>query len=462
LFFTYQIFDRLLTANRDLTISPGLAERWEISDDQLSVTLFLRQGVAYQDGTPFDAESVAWNINRHKTHPSSVLTSALEPIASVEIVDTHTVRLVLSSPFSPLLAQLASNAGMMVSKNEAEAQGDAFGSAPHMGGSGPFIITEQVPNDHVTLARNPNWWGTEAGIQLPYLDELVVRVFPDSSVRFTNVRSGDSHVIYDLDRADLVIARDDGSLVVSSTPSTTFVGMFAGHQEGKPFADSRYVKAVSMAIDRAEIATVAFQDTAKPGYGPITPSHGLAYDPAFEPYKVADPEGAKALIEEVGQGPLTFELLYVSGDPATLQIVQLIQAQLARADITMNLRGLPSAQWTDEFVAGNYEMTWSGIGTGNIDPEVRIRDFCHSTGRLNTGKYSNPEVDQLLDQQRETFDLDERRTLLRRAEEIATVDDPSHVWVAFPDVFVVHKAQVHGLAAHPVQRPTFETTWIAP
>jgi peptide/nickel transport system substrate-binding protein len=459
-FFELQTHDRLLGTDRNLKIIPGLAERWTVAPDQKSVTLFLRKGVTFHDGSPWDAATAKWNLDRNITHAKSVHKAALAPIDKVEVVDDSTIRLVLKDAYAPLLAQLTTQAGFMSSRKEVEAQGDTFGSKVHKGGSGPFMYQEIVTNDHVTLVKNPNWWGRdEFGQQLPYVDRVTIRIIPDNSVLLTNLRTGSVNAMYEPLRADIGLAKSESSLVVKSVPTTTFLVLIPNQKSGMVFSERRYVKAVSMAIDRAEILKVAYEGTGDVGYGPISPRH-FAFDPDFKPYEKPDVEGAKKLVQEVGKGPLSFEIMYTTGDQARLQALQLVQSQLKKADINVTLRGLASAASTAEFNAASYPgMNANSVGTGNLDPEVRIYDFAHSKGRLNRAGYSDPEVDRLLDGQRLTFDEKVRTDLLRRAQKIAVVDHPAHIWYQFPHAFIIHTKDVKGLEPDPVDRPSFATAW---
>jgi peptide/nickel transport system substrate-binding protein len=461
-YFHQHMIDRLLYAGRDLKLRPGLAERWETAPDQKSVTLFLRKGVTFQDGTALDAEAVRWTFERNMTHPRTVHTRALAPVANVQVVDPTTVRINLKQPSSPFVAQLTTTLGAIMSRAEVEKQGDNFGKGPHKAGSGPFVMQELVSNDHVTYTKNPNWWGRdEFGGQLPYVDRLVIRIVPDSTGRFTNVRTGNVDAIYEVAAEDLQLAASEPSLVVAMVPSTSWQELTLNHRAGRPFNDVRYVKAVANALDRDEIVRVAYKGTASVGFSPISPLH-FAYDPNFKPYPKPNLDTARALVSQVGKGPLTFELEYEGGDTGILQDVQLMQAQLKKADITMTLKALPRAQWTSNYTGGLFvdASLAANSGGGNVDPDVRFYDFRHSKGRSNYGKYVNAEVDRLLDQNRAISDQAQRTDLLRKAQQISEADDQCGIVIHWHNSYAVFVKQVKGWEPHPVTRPTFENAWV--
>ena len=460
-YFQLQTHDRLIATNKDLKLVPGLAEKWEWSSDNKALTLTIRKGATYHDGTPVDGESIRWNIDRNITNPKSVHKAAYAPVDKVELVDPQTVRLTLKNPSSSFIAQLTTQAGFMSSRKEVERLGDAYGNGAHKGGSGPFMYDEIVTNDHVTLVRNPSYWGKdEFGTQLPYLDKVVIKVIPDSTARLSALRAGQVDGIYDIVRSDLALVNSDANLVVKSVPTTTFLLLIVNRRPGLVFSEPRYIQAVNKALDRTEILKVAYEGAGRIGYGPITPLH-FAYDPTFEPYKAPDIEGAKKLVQDVGKGPLKFEIMYTTGDAARLQSLQLIQAQLKKADITVDLKGLPAAQSSTDAAAGNFPgMNANSVGTGNLDPEVRMIDFAHTTGRLNYGKYSNKQVDSLIDQQRAITDEAKRKDLLRQAEKIVVVDDPAQIWYQYPDAYTVSVKAAKGFDPHPVDRPPLVNIWL--
>ena len=143
--------DKLFDIDEKLTIVPQLAQSYEWSADSKALTIKLRSGVTFHDGEKMDAAAVKYSLERHKTMPGSNRRGELAPVASVDVVDPMTVRINLSAPFSPLLAQLADRAGMIVSPKAAQEAGDKFGAKPVC--SGPFKFVERVAQDRIVLER---------------------------------------------------------------------------------------------------------------------------------------------------------------------------------------------------------------------------------------------------------------------------------------------------------------------
>jgi peptide/nickel transport system substrate-binding protein len=445
----YQIYDSLVRIDPTGKIIPWLAEKWDTSSDGKQVTFSLRKDVKYHDGSAFDAASVKWNIDRYRTTDGSARSGELAPVDSVDVVDPATVRFNLKAPFAPLLATLVDRAGMMVSQKAVEAGGTDFTRKAFKAGTGPFVLTEAIKDDHMTLEKNPDWWGTDqAGNKLPFLDKITIKPITDAEVRVTNVRTGDAHFINNVALKDITTLKSDSTLTYQETPSYDWFSLVTNRKEGFIFNEGRYVKAVSVAIDRQELLQKAFFGIGSVGYGTIAPSH-FAFDPNFKPFEKPDPDQAKQLVSAVGKGPLSFEMLVSSGDAATLQQAQLIQAQLKRADIDAQIVQLEFAQILDQQTKHSFKgATYIGW-SGRIDPDGNTYDFLYTNRPNNDTSYSNADVDKLLDAQRAATDEASRKDSLRKAEQIYVVDDAARVWFRFGISHLLTVKALQGLQPYP-------------
>ncbi len=456
----YQLYDSLVRIDAEGKIIPWLAEKWDISQDGKTVTLSLRKDVKYHDGTPFDAESVKWNIDRYRLTQGSARSGELASVDSVSVVDPATVKFNLKSPFAPLLANLVDRAGMMLSRKAVEAGGADFTRGPVGAGSGPFKFVEAKKDDHITIEKNPDYWGKDKdGNKLPYLDKIVVKPITNSDVRLTNVKTADAQVANNIAGKDVAGVKTDSTLVYKEKPAYRFESIIPNEKAGFVFNERRYVKAVSMAIDRKELLDRWAFGVGAVGYGTIAPSH-FAYDPNFKPFEKPDPEGAKKLVAAVGKGALKFELLVSSGDPAGIQLASLIQAQLKKADIEMEITQLEFAQilklQDDHTFKGMTLINWSG----RVDPDGNTYDHIYTGRPFNDSAYSNAQVDKLLDEQRATFDQEKRRAALRAAEQIYVVDDPARVWFRFGVAQVLTVKNLQGLEPYPDSLLRFQFAWL--
>jgi peptide/nickel transport system substrate-binding protein len=333
---------------------------------------------------------------------------------------------------------------MMVSRKAVEAGGQDFTRKAFKAGTGPFMLTEAVKDDHVTIEKNADWWGATK----PSLDKVIIKPIKDPTVRLTNLRTGNADIMNRLAGKDAPAAKSESSLAYSSMPGLAFDSYIPNRKEGFVFSEARYVKAVSMAIDRQEIFDKVFLGVGTIGYGTVAPAH-FAYDPNFKPFEKADPEGAKQLVQQVGKGPLSFELLVSSGDSEQLQLAQLVQAQLKKADIDVQLTTLEFAQILKEqdelSFKGMTQIGWSG----RIDPDGNTYDHIYTGRPFNNSAYSNQQVDQLLDDERITNDQSKRKDDFRKAEQIYVVDDPARVWYRFRVAEILATKKLQGVQVYP-------------
>ena len=458
----YQIYDSLVRIDETGKIIPWLATKWDTTADGKTVTFTLRDDVTFHDGTKFDADSVKWNIERYIKTQGSQRAGELASVDTVDAVNATTVKFNLKAPFAPLIANLIDRAGMMVSRKafEAAASPDDFTRKAFRAGTGPFMLTEAVKDDHMTLEKNPNWWLKDKdGTKLPYLDKITIKPITNSDVRFTNLRTGDAQVSNNIAGKDVPAAKTESSLNYQEKPALSFRSLIPNRAPGYVFNDGRYVRAVSMAIDRQEVLDKGYFGLGVVGYGTIAPSH-FAFDPSFKPFEKADAEGAKKLVQQVGK-PLTFELLVPAGDPATLTIAQLIQAQLKKADITADIQQLEFAKILELQSAHTFKgLTFVGW-SGRVDPDGNTYDHIYTKRPFNDSSYSNADVDKFLDEERATSDQEKRKTALQKAQQIFVVDDPARIWLGFGAAQLLTSKKVVAPPVYPDQIIRYHLMYMA-
>ena len=290
--------DKLFDIDEKLAIVPQLATAYEWSADSKTLTLKLRSGVTFHDGEPFDASAVKFNIERHKTMPGSNRRGELAPVATVDVVDPATVRLNLSAPFSPLLAQLADRAGMMVSPKAAQAEGEKFGTFPVC--SGPFKFVERVAQDRIVLERFPAYWNKSA----IHFDKVVYTPVPDATVRLANLRSGQFDFIERVAASDMAKLKTDKKLKTASITEIGYQGITIniGKSEKRPgrtrsASDARVcARPSSLSLDRQGLAQVVMDNEATVGNQWVAPSNNTYYAKNM-PVPKRDVARAKALAE---------------------------------------------------------------------------------------------------------------------------------------------------------------------
>src|SRR5436309_9090587 len=176
--------DKLFDIDEKLNIVPQLALSYENSADGKEMTIKLRPGVKFHDGEPLDAQAAKFSIERHMTLPTSFRKSELASVDHVEVVDPLTIKLVLKTPFSPLIAQLTDRSGMMVSPKAAKEAGDKFGLHPVC--AGPYKFVERVQQDRMVFERFADYWNKDN----VHIDRVVFLLIIDATVRLANLKSG--------------------------------------------------------------------------------------------------------------------------------------------------------------------------------------------------------------------------------------------------------------------------------
>lgn len=457
----YAMYDSLVRVTPKGEIIPWLSALPTVSADGKSYTFKLRTDVKYHDGTTFDAESVKWNLDRYRSTTGSQRTGELASVDTVTVIDQSTVRVDLKAPSAPFLSVLVDRSGMMLSRKTVEAGGADFTRKAFNAGSGPFILTEAVKDDHYTFKKNPDWWGKAAnGDKLPYLDQVIIKGITEGDVRLTNVRTGQVQATNAVTGKDVPTVKADTSLVYQEIAGIGYNSLVPNRAPSFVFNDRRYVQAVSYAMDRDELLNKGpAQGVGAVAYGQIAPSH-FAFDPAFKPFAKPDIAKAKQFVADVGKGPLRFELLVSSGDAATLQFAQLLQAQLLKADITMDIKTL----LFNDIVALQQKHQQPGatlIGwSGRIDPDGNVYDFNYTGRPNNDSAYTNKQVDTLLDQTRTETDIVKRKALFQQVQQITMVEDPSRIVYSYNAAQLLTAKAIQGFNLFPDQLPRFETVWV--
>jgi peptide/nickel transport system substrate-binding protein len=397
--------DKLFDIDEKLAIQPQLATSYEWSADSKTLTLKLRQGVTFHDGEKFDAAAVKFNIERHKTMPGSNRRGELAPVASVDVVDASTVRLNLATPFSPLLAQLADRAGMMVSPKAAQATGDKFGLKPVC--SGPFKFVERVAQDRIVLERYPQYWNAAA----IHFDKLVYTPIPDATVRLSNLKAGQLDFIERVASSDIAKLQSDKKLKTSRITEigyqgiTINVGKSEKAKQNPLGRDARVREAFELSLDRTGLAQVVMDKEATVGNQWVAPTN--AYYAKNVPVPKRDIARAKQLLKEAGVPNPSFTLVApTTSDAQRLALV--VQAMTREAGFDVKIQAAEFATSLNMADKGDYEayiLAWSG----RADPDGNLFSFHGCKQPLNYTGYCDAETDKLLNQSRELRDPAERK-----------------------------------------------------
>ena len=419
--------DKLFDIDEKLGIVPQLATGYEWSKDGKALTLKLRQGVSFHDGEKFDAAAVKYNIERHKTIPGSNRRGELAPVASVDVVDPATVRLNLSAPFSPLIAQLTDRAGMMVSPKAAQAAGDKFGSHPVC--SGPFKFVERVPQDRIVLERYPNYWNKDA----IHFDKVVYTPIPDATVRLANLRSGQLDFIERVAPSDMEKIVAEKKFKTAAITEIGYQGITinvgkSDKAKANPLGrDAKVREAFELALDRQGLVQVVMDNEAIAGNQWVPPSN--AFYAKNMPMPKRDVAKAKQLLKEAGVPNPSFTLVTPTTSDAQ-RIALVVQAMTREAGFDVKIQAAEFATSLNMADKGDFEayvLAWSG----RPDPDGNLYSFHACKQPLNYAGYCDAETDKLINASREARDPGERKKIF---EQVA-----SRVLKERPVIYLYHR-----------------------
>jgi peptide/nickel transport system substrate-binding protein len=433
------VYDTLVMFDSQMQIVPALAESWTTSEDGLIWTFTLREGVTFHDGSPLNASDVVFSINRIKDPAiASPRSGDFEVVQSVEAPDDRTVVITLTQPFSPLLSKLAQSLNVIVSEAVANANNNDLNNV--VVGTGPFTFVEYVPQTKLELARNPNFWGTDAdGNQLPYLDGIVFQFYPEPTARTTAIQTGNVDWIEYVPAADVEILKADPNLQVIGGLSNNFRTIYLNVT--RPPLDNKLVRqAIAYAVDEQAIVDVALFGTGGVAATGTTVPVGQFYAIESSPYNGRDVERAKELLAEAGFAD-GFELeLYVTSTYDFLRTpAEIIQSNLADIGVTVNIVAEDWNVYLPKVLENDFTATILGE-SGQSDPDDFLYDVFRTGGGGNLGLYSNPELDALLDQGRQVADQEERKAIYLQAQELILEEAPQ--------VFLFHSAQYEALRSN--------------
>lgn len=439
------LFNGLVKYDRDLKLVGDLAEAWDVRQNGLEIVFHLRKNVLWHDGVPFTADDVVFTFQR--LIDPKVMTpygSDFALVKSVTAADPHTVKVIYKEPFAPALESWGIG---MIPKHVFE-KGD-FNTNPATRapiGTGPYKFQELKTDEKAVLVANQNYFEGR-----PNIDRVVIRVIPDSSVQFLELRSQtvDSMGL----TPDQYIAYDSFFQNHQKFRYPSFSYTFFGFNlQRAMFKDLRVRQALAMALDKREIIDGVLLGYGRSATGPFPPS-SWAFDPTV-PELPFDPIRAKALLGEVGWRdtdgdgildkdgkPFSFTVITNQGNKIREQTALILQAHLARVGIKVDVRVLEWSSFIHDFVdKGNFDGIILGWNLGR-DPDQYL--IWHSSqkgeGRYNFIGYQNPLADQLWEEGRRTFDQAKRQAIYRKLHRRIAGDLP-YIFLYYPDALpTVHK-----------------------
>ena len=419
--------DKLFDLDTKLNIIPQLATGYRY-EDPTHLVITLRPDVTFHDGEKFDAEAVKYALTRHLTLKGSMRAGEIGPIQSIEVIDPLTVRLVLKAPASPLLAQLADRAGIMISPRAAEALGPA-NFATHPVCAGPYAFDSRTAQDRIVLRRFPAHWNAAAF----HFDQVVYLPLVNSTARLANLRAGAIDLVEYVLPTDIPQVQSDPKLKLAIDDSLGYVSIILNTGNG-PAANTALGQnalvrqAFELSIDRAALIQVVYNGVFTPS-AQANPSSSPSYVPGIEP-PARDVAKAQALLKQAGVALPVPVVLNASNNPDMQQVAEVIQSMAAEAGFDVKIRTLEFASSLQAAYQGDFQAYMIGW-SGRSDADGNMWQMLHTGGTFNYGKYSNPDVDRLLDDARLYSDPAVRRDLYRQVWEHERQDLPEvYLWIA--------------------------------
>ncbi|MFK3668214.1 ABC transporter substrate-binding protein [Ochrobactrum teleogrylli] len=437
-----------------LEVEPALAESWTISDDGKTYRFKLRQGIKFHDGSDFNAEAVKFNFDRmlKEDHPfyntgPFPLSFNFSSIEAVNAIDPTTVEFKLKEPFAPFLSNLAYPTGLIVSPEAVKKYGKEFGR--HPSGTGPFKFAEWQSGQRVVVERNPDYWDGA-----PALEAVVFRPITDPNTRVAEMMAGGLDVMVEVPPDNLATFKQDANFAVAEQAGPHVWFTILNAKTG-PFADKKVRQAANYAVNKQALVDNVLQGSATVAAGPIPPAFNWVEDKT-EAYPY-DPEKAKALLAEAGVTNPEITFYVTEGGSGMLDPITMgsaIQADLQAVGFKVKIE---TYEWNTflgrvntglEGKADMAEMAWMTNDPDTV-PYLTLRtDALPDKGGFNSGYYSNPQLDALLEKARTSNSQAERGKLYGEVQAIVH-DDAPWLFVANWKQNAVTTAAVKGFKLQP-------------
>ncbi len=439
------LYDGIIGTNPiDGTDAPGLADYWEIADDDVTYTFYINENATWQDGTPLTSADVEFTFQSVLAEESLSVRRATvaATLKELKVIDDKTFQLIAIEPSATFVTDTAGQFGILPKHIWESVPFADFGADPgstgqdpsRVVGSGAFKFVEWVLNDHVTVEKNAEYWDAD---NVPNIDRYIFRVQADGNAALQSVVTGESDILVGVPYAAVEPTRQsnpDLTIVDYETVLFNFYHTFQG--EGALFADVNLRQALHFALDRQLVADVAYQGFAEPANG-TQPVLSVAYAPdRINTVYNYDPDRARQLLEDAGWTDsdgdgvrekdgtkLSFEMLYSEGVPTYEQQVPYMQQAWREVGIEMIPTQLPFPTLSDQVATGNYNMCLQGF-SWSVDGAQIIMFGCDYTppAGFNRMHYCNPAYDELENAARVEVDPAARVELLIEASNIVNDD----------------------------------------
>ena len=444
------VLETLTFFDDNMNLIPWLADSWSRSEDGLTWTFVLHDGVTFSNGRAMTADDVVWSFDR-LINPDTGSGNAWRiggASTVITAVDDHTVTITTESPIANLPASVAANKSVSILAKES-LEDDGTIQIPI--GTGPFVISSVEGTTRLVLTARKDYW--QEG--LPYLDEVVITPITDDAARDLALQGGEVDWSFTISPQNLETLQNDPNVVVDLAPRLAY-DYFGLNLNKAPFDDVRVRQAIAYGIDREVICQFAFFGLCEPTEGPT--GSGTPWYFPYAPYS-HDPDKARALLAEAGYADgFDMEMMTAIGFDETLRGAQVVQQQLAEIGIAVTIDNIEFGEWLDREAAGNFDafmLSW--IGLTDVEDYFYLQ---HRTGNaFNFTGFSNPQFDELVDQGRTIDNFDERYAVYQQANKIL-VDEAPYIFMYVKQEVKAYAPYVKGFVTRSDSAVNFWTVWL--
>jgi peptide/nickel transport system substrate-binding protein len=447
-----------------------IAESWKVLDGGRRLELRLRKGISFSDGTPLTARDVAWTFNRLMDpalqSPTADAFRSGTGKPGITLTGTHSLTISFPAPVAAverLLDQVAIQSERSPLKERAVL--------------GPFVVAEYKAGSSVVLKRNPNFWKTEGGRRLPYLDGIRFEILANRDLEILKLRRGELHMSDSVDPETYQRLRSDPSLVTADAGPTTDVEMLWVNQSATPnlpawkaewFRSRAFRQAISHAINRADLVRIVYKDLARPAVGPAPPGN-VWFNNALKPHAY-DPNAARRTLEQAGfrykDGKLTdatghpveFSIITNAGNKVRSRMASLIQQDLKRIGIEVNVVPLDFSSLIERITKTlNYEACLLGLVNVDPDPNAQMNVWLSSGANHQWNPAQSApstawekEIDTLMRRQSAAADFKTRKQAFDKVQQIVSVEVP-FVYLTHRNALTATSAAVGNVTPSPLR-----------
>lgn len=456
---TYMLYDRLVTYDGTSTEpKPQLAKDWDVSDDGLTYTFYLREDAKFHDGTPVTAEAVKYSFIRAIEVGKSAagIFKKVTDKNSFEVVDDHTIKITLKKPFGPFVKTLGTVYANILNPNLADQAGDDLGQsylADKDMGSGPFILKSWDRGQKLVLMANKDYWG-----DTPKLDQVNIIFIPEPSTARLMLEKGEIDMIDNTMISPEVLQQMDGKSGVVVKKSAGYqIDYMPMNIESGALGDKRVRQAVAHSINYDALLQSVYLGKAD-RIGGAVPKGMFGYNPDAKLYEY-DLEKAKQLLADAGYAEgLELEIAISENNEVRKNTALLLQSDLAKIGVDLKIKTFAWPTFLDLVTSGKHNFGLVSWTPDYPDPDYNLWYFAHSSGKgpgFNLAFYENSRVDELLEESRSSVDQDLREKNYKEIQAIMAEEAP-YLFIAQPYVQAPIRDWVNGYEINPMN------TWYVP